>query len=118
MVRHLENLPIDRRLTLPGTTAATRTGGEVASDLRGTRKERRCDCQWRRQSKSTAAIRADVVLVGSELTTLSCDTLEVLLSRSVGISNLKQKTFFTDGLAMEVSDDLVANLSTLKAGKC
>ena len=102
-------------LTLPGTAAACRTTREVSSDLRGTRKEWRGNGQRRGQSKNTAAICTDVVLVGSELSTLSCDALEILLSRRVCVANLKQKTLFANGLTMELLDDLVTNITTLKA---
>jgi hypothetical protein len=102
-------------LTLPGTAAACGTTGEVSSDLRGTWKQWRGNGQRRRQSQNTAAVCTDVVLVGSELSTLSCDALEILLSRSVCVANLEQKTLFTNGLTMKLLDDLVADIATLKA---
>lgn len=108
------DLLVDGMLSLPGTTAACRTAGEVASDLGSTRKEWRGNGQRRRQGENTATICTDVVLVGSELSTLSCDTLEILLSRSVCVANLKQKTLFANGLTMELLDDLVADITTLK----
>jgi hypothetical protein len=101
-------------LTIPGTAAASRTGGKVASDLRGTWKKWRGNSQRRRQGKNTATVCTDVVFVGSKLSTLSCNALEILLSRGVGITNLKEKTLFTNGLAMELSDDLLADLTGLK----
>ena len=99
-------------LALPGTTVTP--GWEVASDLGGTRKKWRGNSQWRRKSENTATVCANIVLVGSELSTLSGDALEILLSRNVGIANLKEKALFTNGLTMELLDDLFADVTTLE----
>lgn len=93
----------------------------MASDLRGSREEWRrkswgCNGQGRRKSHNTATVSTDVVFIGSELSTLSCDALEILLGRSIGIADLKEETFFTNGLAMELSDDLFTDITALEAG--
>lgn len=88
----------------------------MASDLRGTRKKWGCKSQWRRKGQSRATICTDIVLVGPELSTFSCDALEILLSRSVGITNLEKKTLFTNGLTVELPDDLFADLTILETG--
>lgn len=88
----------------------------MASDLRGTRKKWGCKRQWRRKGQSRATVCTDIVLVGPELSTLSRDALEILLSRSVGIANLEEKTLFTNGLTVELLDDLFADLTTLETG--
>ena len=101
--------------TLPGTTAS---GWEVGSDLAGTRTNWRWH-GWdgRRKSKhvNRSTISTNIVLVGSELTTLSGDALEILLGRGVRIANLEKKTFLTNWLAMELLDDLLTYIATLKA---
>jgi hypothetical protein len=50
------------------------------------------------------------------LSALGCDTLEILLGRSIGIADLKEETLFTNGLTMELLDDLFADIATLEAG--
>ena len=42
-----------------------------------------------------SAVSANVVFIGAELATLSRDALQLLLGRSVGISNLHDETFIT-----------------------
>ena len=87
----------------------------MTGDLRGTRKNWRGNAQRRSQGKNATTICTNVVLISSKLSALSGDTLEVLLGRSVGIANLEEKTLFTDGLTMELSDYLLADLTRLKA---
>jgi hypothetical protein len=49
------------------------------------------------------------------LTAFSGDTLEVLLSSGIGIANLQKKTLLANGLTMELLDDLLADVTGLKA---
>jgi hypothetical protein len=87
----------------------------VAIDLNGTRTDW---CHgWRRESKniSGGAVSANIVLVGSELTAFSGDTLQVLLGGGVGIANLQKEAFLADGLTVELLDDLFADVARLKA---
>jgi hypothetical protein len=49
------------------------------------------------------------------LSALSSYTLQVLLGRGIGIANLKEETFFADGLAMELLDNLFADITGLEA---
>jgi len=49
------------------------------------------------------------------LTAFGCNALQVLLSRGIGIANLQKKTFLTNGLAVELLDNLFADLAGLKA---
>jgi hypothetical protein len=86
----------------------------MTSNQGHTRKNRRTQ-GWGESSYCGVAICTHIVLVGTELAAFSCNFLEVLLSRSVGIANLKQQTLFTDGLAMELIDDLFTDLAGLKA---
>jgi hypothetical protein len=43
------------------------------------------------------------------------DTLKILLSRSICVADLKEKTLFANGLTMELSNDLLADLTALKS---
>lgn len=107
-------LPVDVTLTLPSTADSRR---EMTSDLSGAREHWRGDCQgWRKGEhiSSRAAISTDVVLIGSKLSALGGDTLEVLLGWSIRIANLKEEAFFANGLTMELSDDLFADIAALK----
>jgi hypothetical protein len=61
-----------------------------------------------------SAIGADVVLVGAELATLSRDTLELLLSRRVGIADVHGKSLGTETSTVELANDLVADLACLE----
>jgi hypothetical protein len=85
-------------------------------DLSGARTK-----NWRRNRRressdvSRSAIRTNVVLVGSELAAFSGDSLQVLLSSSIGVTNLQEKAFLANGLAVELSDDLFADITGLKA---
>lgn len=87
------------------------------SDLGGTRKEWRGNGHWRRKCEATAAVCTDVILIGSELSTLSSNALEILLSRSVGIADLEQETLLANGLAVELPNDLLTDLAGLKTGR-
>ncbi len=74
---------------------------------------------WRRKGKyiHRSTIGANVVLIGSELSTLGGDTLQILLSRGIRVANLEEKTLFANGLAMEFLDDLLADISGLKSNE-
>jgi hypothetical protein len=89
----------------------------VTSDLGCSRKEWRWDTQWRRKRENLgrrATVRTNVVLVGSELSAFSRDSLEIFLSWSIGIANLEKQAFLTDGLTMEFLDDFFADVTVLK----
>jgi hypothetical protein len=64
---------------------------------------------------SHGAIGSNVVLIGAVLTALGSDALQLLLSRSVGIANLHGEAITLNGLAVELLDDLLANVTRLKA---
>jgi hypothetical protein len=49
------------------------------------------------------------------LAAFSGDSLQVLLSSSIGVTNLQEKAFLANGLAVELSDDLFADITGLKA---
>jgi hypothetical protein len=49
------------------------------------------------------------------LASLGSDALQVLLSRGIGIANLQKKAFLTNGLAVELLDNLFADIAGLKA---
>jgi hypothetical protein len=49
------------------------------------------------------------------LTAFSGDTLQILLSSGIGIANLEKKTLLANGLAVKLSDDLLADFATLEA---
>ena len=82
----------------------------AASAKRGCQDGRRKSCNI-----SGGAIGANIVLVGSELTAFSGDTLQVLLSRGIGIANLQKKALLANRLAVELLDDLFTDLTSLKA---
>jgi hypothetical protein len=63
-------------------------------------------------------VGADVVLVGAELATLGGDTLQLLLSRGVGISNVHEKSILADADAVVLSDDLITDIAVLEAIVC
>lgn len=63
-----------------------------------------------------SAIGTNVVLVGSELATFGSDTLQLLLTRSIGIADVHDHSLFADGDAVELLDDSVADVSRLEAG--
>lgn len=69
----------------------------------------------RGDANSHGSVCADVVFVGTVLAALGGDTLQLLLRRRVGIANLHQEAFITNGLAMVAPDDLLTDISTLKA---
>ena len=65
-----------------------------------------------------SAVSADIVLIGAELAALSCDALQLLLSRSVGISNLHDETFVTQSLHTVIfANDFVTDVTSLKASE-
>ena len=64
-----------------------------------------------------STICTNIVLVGSELTAFSGDALQILLSRRVGVTNLQKEAFLANGLAVELLDDLFADVAALKAVK-
>jgi hypothetical protein len=108
------SLPVEVTLTLPSTANSRR---EMTSDLRGTREQWRGDCQGWREGEhisSRAAISTNIVLIGSKLSALGSDTLEVLLGWSIRIANLKEEAFFANWLSMELSDDLLADIAALE----
>lgn len=88
----------------------------MASNLGDTRKNRGAQ-GWGESNYRGVAVCTHIVLVGTELAALSCNFLEVLLSWSVGIANLKQQTLFTDGLTMELFDDFFTDLTGLEASR-
>jgi hypothetical protein len=49
------------------------------------------------------------------LSSFGRDSLQILLSRSIGIADLKKKTLLANGLAMELLDDLLADITRLEA---
>jgi hypothetical protein len=110
------SIPSAGMITLPCTTSST-SGREVTSNHRSSRNK--WGRHWRRESKnlSLATICTDIVLVSSELSTLRGDSLEILLSWSISIANLKKESLFADRLAMEFSDDLLTDLTRLKSAK-
>jgi hypothetical protein len=102
--------------SLPGATAGSpRCHRQMTANLRSPGNERR----WhgRREGKKfrRGAVSTDVILVGSELTAFGSDTLEVLLGRSIGVTNLEEKALFANGLTMKLSDDLLADITALKS---
>lgn len=85
----------------------------MGSNLRSTRNNRRW--HWREEHLDRAAISTDIVLIGPELTALGGDALQILLSRSIGIANLEKETLLANGLAMELLDDLLTDITVLEA---
>ena len=87
----------------------------MTSDLRGSRNDRRWHWRRERNNITSGTVSSNIVLVGSELTTFGCDALQVLLSRSIGVADLEKKTLLANGLAMELLDDLLADITRLEA---
>jgi hypothetical protein len=85
--------------------------------LRNSRKKRGCHSQRRGQSQnfSCGAISTNIVLIGSELTALSSDTLEVFLAWCVCIADLEEKTLLANGLAVELLDNLLTYFTRLES---
>jgi hypothetical protein len=116
VVMQTSDIPMGRIFTLPRT--ADPRSRQVASDLRSARKERRWHCQRGRKSKnigSRASIGPDIILVCSKLSAFRCDPLQIFLCCSIGIANLEEETFFTNGLTVKLFDDLFADFTALKA---
>lgn len=63
---------------------------------------------------SHGSVGADVVLVGTVLTALGSDALQLLLRRRVGIADLHHEALFADGNAVESLDDLLADVTRLE----
>lgn len=82
---------------------------------RSTSNSRRLNRWGESENVSSSTISSDIVLVGSELTAFSSDSLQILLSSGIGIANLEKKAFLANGLAVELSDDLFADITTLEA---
>lgn len=61
-----------------------------------------------------SAVGANVVLVRAELAALSCDTLQLLLSRRVSITDLEDHALVADRSSMKLLDNLLALLASLK----
>jgi hypothetical protein len=88
----------------------------MGGDLRCPSLERRSNSQWRRKCKScSATVSANIVLVGAELSAFSSDSLEILLSWCVCIANLEKKALFANGLAVELLNDFLADITALKS---
>lgn len=66
-------------------------------------------------ANSHSAVGADVVLVGTVLTALGSDALQLLLRRSIGITNLHQVALIANGLAVVALDDLLTHITRLEA---
>lgn len=64
---------------------------------------------------SHGSVSADVVLVGTVLTALSSDALQLLLRRRVGVANLHQEALVADGNAVEALDDFLTDITRLEA---
>lgn len=114
---YLRNASRDRALSLPRSSNSGLW--KVTRDLSHAVDTWTWRCKlWREGDQlNWAAIGTDVVLGSAELTALSGDFLQVLLSWSIGIANLKEKTLITDWLAMEFADNLLADVAALKASK-
>jgi len=87
----------------------------MAADLRSPGDEGRWHRSREGKQVGRGAVSTDVILIGSELSAFGSDTLEVLLSRSVGIADLKEKTLFTNRLTMKLSNDLLADFACLES---
>lgn len=109
-------MPRTRNLTLPRTTGPGAGARHVSGNLSSSRNEWRTNNGGGHVDKlSGSTICAYIVLIGSKLTALRGDSLQVLLGRSVGIANLEEETFLTNWLAMELLDNLLADVTALKA---
>ena len=81
--------PVYMILTLPRTADST---GKVTSDLRSSREEWRRNYQRRGERENICCrttVSANVIFVGSKLSTLRGNTLKVFLSRCIRIANLQ-----------------------------
>lgn len=63
------------------------------------------------------AVCTNVVLVGAELAAFRGDTLELLLTRSISVSNVHHHALVADGNAVELLDDRVADVSRLETAQ-
>lgn len=87
----------------------------MVGDLRGSETKRRWTRGCHAQKVNGSTISTNVVLVSTELTALCGDSLQVLLSRCVCITDLEEKTFLANGLTMKLLDDLLTDITRLKA---
>lgn len=67
-----------------------------------------------RHANKGGTVGANIVLVGAELTSLSSDTLELLLTGSVCIADLHVHVFVTNRHVVKVGNDLIADGARLK----
>jgi len=66
---------------------------------------------------SMSSVSTNVVLVGTILTTLRCDTLELLLGWCIRIPNLHYMVLLSDGSTMKALNDLFAYIACLEASQ-
>jgi hypothetical protein len=87
----------------------------MAGNLGGPGNERSWHLWRKGKNINRGTVCTNVVLVGSELTAFCGDTLEILLGRSIGVSDLKEKALFADGLTMELLNDLLTDVTVLES---
>jgi len=110
-VRCLPNI-----FSLPGTTArSTRCGGEMTGNLGGPRDERSWHLWRKSKNINRGTVCTDIVLVSSELAAFCGDSLEILLGRSIGITDLEEKSLFADRLTMELLNNLITDFTVLES---
>lgn len=64
---------------------------------------------------SVCSVRADIVLIRPVLAAFGRDALQFLLRRGIGIADLHGEMILSDRHAMEVLDNLLANVTSLEA---
>jgi hypothetical protein len=109
---YLPNICNIRKFPLPGSTGSSCLW-HVASHLCNPRENWRW--HWWGEGGNIGSVGSNVILVGSELTTFSGDTLQVFLGGSIGIANLQKQAFIANWLPMKLLDNLFADIATLKA---
>lgn len=71
----------------------------------------------RTQANKGRAVGTDVILVGAELAAFGSDSLELLLRRGIGVSNIHEKSLFSNTNAVELANDLITNIARLETRK-
>jgi len=73
--------------------------------------------QSRAQANQRGAVCTDVVFIRAELATLGSDTLQLLLSRGVGVANVHEERLLANADAVELANNFIANVARFKAAR-
>ena len=70
--------------------------------------------QRRARTDEGRTVGTDVVFVGAEQPALGSDSFEFLLCRSIGVSDVHEKSLLSNANTVELADDLVTDVTRLE----